>query len=334
MTSRERLTTIISGKEADRCGLWLGYPHPDTWPILLDYFKADNEEEVREMLDDDYRWLAPWDAYKHPEGKPVFDMQREGKELGAAGVFAECEDVQEVEDHEWPDPDYLDFTDIMDKLENAGDRYRASGFWCSFFHEVADFFGMENYFIKMYTNPDVIHAVTRHVVDYYLEANRRLFEAAGNLIDGFFFGNDFGSQLDLLASPECVKEFVFPYFKQLTDLGHKYGYQVILHSCGSIYRVIPDLIELGVNALHPLQAKAANMDAETLAREFKGKIAFIGGIDTQHLLVHGTPEEVKEDLRRVKELLGPCLIVSPSHEAVLPNVPPQNIEALAQAALE
>ena len=74
------------------------------------------------------------------------------------------------------------------------------------------------------------------------------------------------------------------------------------------------------------------MDAETLAREFKGRIAFMGGIDTQELLVHGTPAEIKADVQRVKALLGPQLIVSPSHEAILPNVPPANIAAMAEAA--
>ena len=64
------------------------------------------------------------------------------------------------------------------------------------------------------------------------------------------------------------------------------------------------------------------------------QIAFMGGIDTQELLIHGSPAEVKEDVRRVKELLGPRLIVSPSHEAVLPDVPPENVEAMAEAALE
>ncbi|MFA7334799.1 MAG: uroporphyrinogen decarboxylase family protein, partial [Kiritimatiellia bacterium] len=124
-----------------------------------------------------------------------------------------------------------------------------------------------------------------------------------------------------------------PYFRQLTDLGHRHGLPVVLHSCGAIKRVIPDLIELGVNALHPLQAKADNMSAESLA-EFKGKIAFIGGIDTQDLLVNGTPEEVKADVRRVKKLLGPCFVVSPSHETLLPNVPPRNVAAMATAAIE
>ena len=125
-----------------------------------------------------------------------------------------------------------------------------------------------------------------------------------------------------------------PYTRKLVDQGHAHGYQVMHHCCGAIHKMIDRFIDAGVDALHPLQAKACNMDADTLARDFKGRIAFVGGIDTQDLLVHGTPEEVKADVRRVKKLLGPNLVVSPSHEALLPNVPPENVLAMAEAARE
>ncbi|HEX9973093.1 MAG TPA: uroporphyrinogen decarboxylase family protein [bacterium] len=335
MKSRDRIRTIVSGNAADRVGLWLGKPHADAEPIYLKAFGQKDVEGIRQLLQDDFRWICPqWTSYQHPEGKPIWDMQRKGKELSAEGVFADCEDIREVDDFDWPNPDYLDFSETLDLLRDTGDVYRASGFWCPFFHELADFFGMENYFIKMYTHPEVVHAVTRHMIDFYIEANHRFFVQAGDLIDAFFFGNDFGTQLDLLISPELFEEFVFPYFKELTEQGHKHGLQVILHSCGSIYKVIPRLIDMGVEALHPLQAKASNMDAERLASEFKGKIAFIGGIDTQQILVHATPDEVKQEVRRVKKLLGPCLVVSPSHEALLSNVSPENVRAMAEAATE
>jgi uroporphyrinogen decarboxylase len=74
------------------------------------------------------------------------------------------------------------------------------------------------------------------------------------------------------------------------------------------------------------------MDAERLARDFGGRIAFLGGVDTQHVLPHGTPDEVRREVRRVKAVLGPHLIVSPSHEAILPDVPPANVAAMAEAA--
>ena len=139
------------------------------------------------------------------------------------------------------------------------------------------------------------------------------------------------SQLDLIMSPAHFDEFVLPWFKKFTDQGHRHGHQVILHSCGAIHKVIDRLIDAGVDCLHPLQANAKNMNAETLAADFKGRIAFMGGIDTQDLLVNASPDEVKVDVERVKRLLRPALIVSPSHEAILPNVPPENVKAMADA---
>ncbi len=184
----------------------------------------------------------------------------------------------------------------------------------------------------MFTHPDVVHAVTRRVVDFYLEANRRLYERAGGLIDGFFFGNDLGTQRGLLVGPEMAREFVLPYCRELVAQAHSAGYQVILHSCGSVRSLIPDFIAPGIDALNPVQTAAEGMDAEAPAREFGNSIAFVGGIDTQHLLVCGSPEEVKAEVRRVRRLLGPHLVVSPSHETILPNVPPANVAAMAEAA--
>ena len=332
MKTRDRIRTIVAGEPADRCGFWLGSPLLVTWPLLHAYFGTSTEEELRRELCDDFRWF-PAGGYRHPEGKPMFDTQREGNRHGAAGRFRDCEDPREVEDVDWPNPEYLDVTEILQRLRGAGDVYRASGFWSPFFHDVAGFFGMENYFIKMFTHPEVVHAVTRHVVGFYLEANDRFFRQAGDLIDAFFFGNDFGTQRDLLISPSAFDEFVMPYMGQLANLGRRHGLQVILHSCGAVKKVIPKLVDLGVDALHPLQARAAGMDAGTLAAAFKGKLAFIGGIDTQDLLVNGTPNQVREDVRRVQRLLGPSLVVSPSHEAVLPNVPPKNLAAMAHEAV-
>jgi len=331
MTSRERIKAIFAGETADQFGFWLGNPHPDMWPILHEYFGTTTEEELRALLNDDFRWIRPVEPYKHPEGHAMFDMKRKGVSLSAEGAFADCEDPAEVDDYEWPNPDFLDFTETVEYLDQVGDYYRAASFWSPFFHMVCDFFGMENYFIKMYTHPEVVHAVTQRLVDFYVEANSRMFEAIGDRGDGMFFGNDFGSQLDLLIGPEAFREFVFPYFKQLTDVGHAYGKQVILHSCGSIYKVIPDLIDLGVEVLHPLQAKAANMDAERLSKEFNGQVAFMGAVDTQDLLPRATPEEVTEEVKRLQYLLGPSLVISPSHEALLPGMKPENVEAMARA---
>jgi uroporphyrinogen decarboxylase len=337
MSSRELIRKIISGRPASRTGFWLGNPHDDTLPIYNKYFGTKSLEELHQKLGSDFRWLTPQylnTTYRHPEGKGLFDVWKYKHSLAEAGPLGNAETVSEVDRYAWPDISYLYFEEGLDLLRHTGDYYRASGFWMPLFHDVMDLFGVENFMLKMYTNPDVVHAAFNHVCGFYYQANERFYSQAGNLIDGFFFGNDFGTQRDLLISLEQFDEFVLPWFKKFTDQAHAHGYQVILHSCGSIYKVIGRLIDAGVECLHPLQAMAANMDAGTLAKEFKGKITFLGGIDTQDILVTGTPQKVRDEVRRIKDLLGPRLIVSPSHEALLPNVPPENVAAMAEEALK
>ncbi len=334
MTSRERIRKIISGKPADRCGFWLGKPHPETWPILHKYFGTEEEEELRLKLEDDLRWICPQhfeDAYCDPRGYEMFGAGLDKQ--GQKAPLADCEDMAEIDRFPWPNPDYLNFDTCLEVLRNTGDFYRASGFWTCFYHNIMDLLGMESYMMKMYTHPEIVEAVTNRVCDFYYEANERFFEAAGDMIDGFFFGNDFGTQLDLICGPEQFDRFIMPWFKRFTTQAHKHGYQALLHSCGAIHKVIDRLIGAGVDCLHPIQAQAANMQAEVLARDFKDRIVFMGGVDTQQLLVNGNPEEVKAEVDRLKKLLGPCFVISPSHEALLPNVPPQNIEAMAEAAV-
>jgi uroporphyrinogen decarboxylase len=337
MTSRERIRAIIAGKPADRCGFWVGNPHPDTLPIYHKYFGTATLEDLHRKLGSDFRWLSPQfmeTTYRHPDGTALFDVRSRKKSLGEAGPLAGCETVEAIAAYDWPSVEYLDFTECIEALEGSGDMYRASGFWAPFFHDLMDLFGVEEFMAKMFTHPDVIRAAYDRVCGFYVEANARFFQQAGELIDGYFFGNDFGTQRELMISPTQFDEFVLPWFTEFTRRAHARGYQVILHSCGSVHRVIGRLIEAGVDCLHPLQARAHNMGADVLARDFKGKIAFLGGIDTQDLLVNATPAGVKAEVRRVKELLGPRLIVSPSHEALLPNIPPANVAAMAEAALE
>jgi len=130
----------------------------------------------------------------------------------------------------------------------------------------------------MLMEPDIVHAVTQKVCEFYLEANQRFFEQAGNLVDGFFFGNDFGTQKTLIMALDQFNEFIMPWFKKFTAQGHQYNYQVVLHSCGAIYDVIDQIINAGVNCIHPIQAKAAKMDAQTLADSFKGCVTFMEGL--------------------------------------------------------
>ena len=336
MTSREKVFQIFSRTSASGGAMWTGHPNDKTIPIYAEKWGIEpTREAIYQFLDDDCRWFTADSGYHHPEGRAAIDPSYgvERRTLSAGGCFADAETVADIEKYPWPDPGYCDFSDVYRQIERFPDKMVFTGMWCPFFHQVADFFGMENYFIKMYECPEVVEAATERIVDYYVAANDKFFSELGDRADAMFFGNDFGTQRDLFISPELFKKFVMPSFKRLIAVGKKYGKKIMLHSCGSIYRIIPDLIDAGVDVLHPIQAKAAGMSAQELA-QYKNDIAFVGGIDAQSFFVRATPQQIKDEVYRVRELLGPNIVISPSHEEVLPNVPAENILAMAEAARE
>lgn len=334
-TSREKVLEVFEHRSAGDGVLWTGNPDREVihdgavrWGI------EDNAEAFFRHMDDDCRWISADGGYRHPEGRPMFDTAYNSKArdtLSAAGCFADTEDLAEVDAYPWPDVKYCDFTNIYEQIDRFQDKMVFTGMWSCFFHLVADYFGMENYFIKMYEAPEIVEAVTERVVDFYVQANEKFFAGLGGRADVMFFGNDFGTQLDLFISPEMFRKFVLPGFKKIIAVGKKYNKKILLHSCGSIYRIIPDLIDAGVDAIHPIQAKAVGMSADDL-KQYKNDLAFVGGIDAQSFFVNSTPDEIAREVDRVRSILGPSIVISPSHERILPNVPAENVLAMARAA--
>ena len=334
MSQRQLIRRILNREPVERCGFWIGNPLDDTIQSYNTILETKDLEGIQKFLGDDVRWISPihiLSTYKHPDGKTI-NPWRQANPMGLAhGPLSYIKTVEEVEAYDWPQIKYLDFTEVISKLKNTGDYYRLSGFWSPFFHDITFMFGLEDVLTMMYTMPEVINATLEKLCGFYLEANELFYQQAGDLVDAHFIGNDFGSQNDLLMSPELFKEFYLPWLKKFTDQAHQHGYHSVLHCCGSIYRIIDDLIDTGIDCIHPIQALATNMNAEYLAKNFKGRIAFLGGIDTQHLLPYGSVDEIRKETMRVIDLLAPGLIVSPSHEALMSIVPLENVIAMAGA---
>jgi len=180
----------------------------------------------------------------------------------------------------------------------------------------------------MITAPEMVHYIDDKIVDFYLKALKVFLEATKGKVHAILMGNDIGSQRGTMISPELIAEFVIPGAKKLVDLAHSYGVKVVYHSCGSIIEAIPMLIEIGVDIIHPIQALAEGMEPNHLKELFGHQVSFCGGVDTQELLPHGTPEQVAEKIKELRNIFPTGLIVSPSHEAILPDVPPANIKAM------
>jgi uroporphyrinogen decarboxylase len=200
--------------------------------------------------------------------------------------------------------------------------------WSAHFQDTCAAFGMEQALMVMLSNPEMFRAVIDRITEFYLNANEIFYESTRGMLDAVLIGNDFGSQTCLMVDPESLREFVFPGTKKLIDQAKSYGLTVMHHSCGSIFPIIQDIADLGADIIHPVQALASQMDTPNLKNYFSGKVAFCGGVDAQNLLVNGNPEKVAKKVQELKELFPTGLIISPSHEAILPDIAPENIAAL------
>jgi len=154
--------------------------------------------------------------------------------------------------------------------------------------------------------------------------------ALGNRVDLMYFIEELGMQTGLMYPPGMIREHLFPRMKRLFARAHGYGYKVFFHSCGAIRELIPDLIDIGVDVLNPIQPCGAGMQPEELARDFGGRVCFCGGLDMQRLMPHGSPDDVRREAERYMRALAPGYILDYAnilHE----DVPPANSVALYTA---
>jgi uroporphyrinogen decarboxylase len=161
-----------------------------------------------------------------------------------------------------------------------------------------------------------------------------MIEAVGPHADILFYGDDVAFQQGPMVRRATYERHIKPYQQKNFDLLREHGGKIVYHSCGSVVTLVEDFIELGVDALNPVQVSAADMDTAMLKREFGDRISFWGGVDTQRVLPRGTPEEVRQEVRhRIRDLApGGGYVLCAVHN-IQREVPPENIDAMYQEAL-
>lgn len=336
MNSRERVLAAFDHIEGDRVPAWCG-ASACFWEKAKRELSLD-DEGLRVRFGDDFRRLRP--RYAGPEFPPaegatqrtVFGVDRSGLGYGMAISHPLARaTLRQVHDYPWPDPAWMDVSHIPVEAARYGGQYAIlSGSWSPFWHDAIDLFGMENLCVKMYDEPDMVDAVMQRLVDFYATVSQRVFEAAGDLIDIFFIGNDLGSQNGPLLSEDLFRRFLLPHFERLIDLGHAYGLRVMLHCCGGFAPLIPALIEVGLDALQSLQPSCRGMDPKTIKAQFGHKLLLCGAIDSHHVLINGTPEFVREKTREVLDIMMPGggYVGAASHDSILEETPVENVLAM------
>lgn len=205
-----------------------------------------------------------------------------------------------------------------------------TGMWVGALWERATFMrSMEELLLDLGENRHFVEELLEKLTENILVTAERLFEQGE--FDCCCLSDDYGMQTSLLMSPRDWRELIKPRFKRIIDLAKKNGRQFFLHSCGCVQDIIPDFIELGLDILHPIQPET--MDIAWLKREYGKDITFCGGVPTQNLLPNGTPDEVRTEVRRLKQVMGAGggYILEPG--ITLQNdVPLENLVALVEEA--
>jgi len=306
-------------------------------------------EEVLQILKIDTRYLFPgprdeWKceireeeqgfSYVDEWGIEMFMPRDQGLYFDMVKHPLAHSSKEDLDKYPWPAPDDPGLTRGL--RERARWLYENTDYalvaWgnASIFERAWYLRGFMQFFSDLILNPDFACALMDKLLEWNLSFLDHYLGAIGDWIQVLQLSDDLGHQEGLLLSPEMYRKYIKPRQAELIRFIRKRTNAFIFyHTCGAVFELIPDLIEIGVDVLNPVQVSAKGMDPVRLKKEFGNKIAFWGGIDTQSLLPYATPEEVRRQTRiRILQLgRNSGYVLNPVHN-IQADVPPENILAL------
>jgi uroporphyrinogen decarboxylase len=363
LTSRERFNHVVRHEAADRAVFDLcGCPqtlidYQQTRDSLKDYlgFSGNDkgsfplDERILEFFNIDTRIVGgmptPKTVHNRTEGEITYDSYGIGhKPINGHSEFCynPLKDATIDEMMAYPLPDAADIDHNL--VHNWGERAK-------YLHENTSYaiiaehpvlgvfeigcwlFGFDDYLYRVAAEPELVHAFSQRILGYQKAVIDIYYRELGPYIDCTTSGDDFGMQTGTFMSPDMFNEMIAPYFAERISHTKKYTsafYQH--HTCGSVHSLIPSLIKCGVDIINPIQPGTYMMEPERLKKDYGSQISFWGGIDTQDLLPHGTPEDVEERVKQILSIMGnEGYILSPAH-CIQQDVPAANIAAIYSGA--
>ena len=329
MTSRELVTATIEfgGPERIPYSPWIDLPR----------FRRDRSPEdvqtVQELIANAPQdwielWPAPVREYRSVNGPRVDEWGVTWNDNYAMEHPLE-ESWELVDDLQFPDPHSPGrFEHIPAELNGNEDEYRLATVWCTLFERMWQLRGMGNLFRDQYRHREQFARLRDRVLQFDIGVLEVWLEMG---VDGVWFSDDWGTQEGLLINPTLWRELYKPWYEKLFGMVHEGGAHVWLHSCGNVTEIIPDLIQIGLDVLNPVQSRA--MDVDELGRTYGGKLCFWGGLDVQVTVPRGKPEDIDQEVRHLIEVFGSHnggYIGGTSH-TILPDAPVENIRAVFDA---
>ncbi len=259
------------------------------------------------------------------------------------GVYRECVyhpldgygSVEEIErNYAWPSADWYNYSAIPEKVAGVEDRLiSGGGGWPLTIYKRLR--GEEQAFVDLILHPDIVHYGLDKLYDLYYEKTVRVYEQIPGRVSMTSVSEDLGAQEGLMYSPEHIREFLFPRMKRMMDLVRGAGARVWHHNCGSVRKILPDLIEIGIEILDPVQWRCRGMEREGLKKDFGDRLIFHGGVYNQYTLAFESVDEVRREVVDNLRILGEGggYILGPCHNIQTVS-PPENIVAMYETGYE
>lgn len=240
-------------------------------------------------------------------------------------------------DHAGEKDFYNDLRQRVLKLRASTDKALMITCGCNLFEWGTFLRRMDNFLMDTYADPDNVIALVEQLMQRHLTTLEKVCTSVGDIVDILRFGDDLGMDTGMFMSREKYQKLFKPYHTQLNEYVHKHSnMKTFLHSCGSIYPIMGDLIDAGYDVINPVQTTAYQMDPATLKREFGKDITFWGGgCNTRSILNRSTPEEVYDYSRRMIDIFAPGggFVFNQEHN-IMPDVPAENIVAMYKAVAD
>ena len=325
MTPRERWLAVLRRERPDRVPTDY-QATPEVTRRLLADLKCRNETELWRRLHIDRRYgVGPRlkEAFRPTDGTDIWGLRYRKIAYGnGAGEYdevanhplAEAKSVGDLETFRWPSADWFDYSDIGAQCEAAAGHPITAGSYEPFLKH-CQLRGLEQGFMDLLTEPGIAHFVLGRLFDFHRELNLRTWEEAGGKADLTYVAEDMGSQQSLLFSPQAYREFLKPNQKAMIEVAHQHGITVIHHDDGAIRPLLPELIEIGIDVLNPVQWRCAGMGREGLKRDFGDRLVFHGAMDNQRTLAFGSVADVRREVVENLRILGAGggYILAPCH---------------------
>ncbi len=249
-------------------------------------------------------------------------------EESASHPLAQASSTLDVERFDWPDPDAWAIGHMVSQCDEWADYPKLAGCYEAFYL-YCHLRGMEQALEDLVENPAIAEAALERIHIIHERLIRRILDSVGSKIDFVYVAEDLGTQDSLLMSPAVFRRYLKPRMAAMAELVHSYGVRVFHHDDGACRPMIPDLIEIGIDVLNPIQWRCRGMDRAALARDFGRHLVFHGGIDNQHTLPFGTPEDVRSEVLDNLRVFSGCrgYVVAPCHNIQV-NTPTENIVAM------